>query len=247
MRIFGLVGKSLDHSWSRKYFEEKFRREQIPDCHFENFPMDDVSEVRSLIVRKEAIAGLNVTLPFKTAVVSLMDSLSPDAEAVQAVNCVRIHRTGNSITLEGLNTDAPAFLQTLMPLLTKEIKKALVLGTGGASRAVCHALDAMQIEYSRVSRTAGKGNYTYQDLTPGIICKHPLIINATPLGMKGFEGHPPPIPYEALGRNHILYDLVYNPPETIFLKRGKMAGAIVVNGLEMLRIQAELSWTAWNP
>jgi shikimate dehydrogenase len=246
VRTFGLVGKTLGHSWSRQYFEDKFRDENIPGCTYENFPMDDVSGIRQFIREHPSIAGLNVTLPFKTDVLGQMNILSSEAKEIQAVNCIRIYRTGNSIKLEGLNTDSPAFYKTLLPYHHLKIKKALVLGTGGASRAVCHALGMAGIAFALVSRSPAKGNLAYADVTPEIIRKYQLIVNATPAGMEGFDIPPPPIPFEAIGRDHVIYDLVYNPTETLFLDRGKIAGATVVNGLEMLRIQAELSWIAWN-
>lgn len=246
MKIFGLVGKNLGHSWSKNYFEDKFRRERITNSRYEYFPMEDISGLWDLISENNSIAGLNVTLPFKEEVLKMLDVLDSDAEAIGAVNCIRITRDNKRLWLEGLNTDAPAFLRTLEPFRQKAIDKALILGTGGAAKAVAHALGIAGIEFSTVSRTSGKANLIYEALTPDIIREHRLIINATPAGMQGFEDRFPRIPYEALGVNHILYDLVYNPTETTFLIRGRLAGAVIVNGLEMLKIQAELSWQAWN-
>ncbi len=191
--------------------------------------------------------GLNITIPYKQEIIRYVDELDPVAEAIQAVNCIKINRIKDKIHLTGYNTDMAAFRDTLKPLLRdKTCQKALVSGTGGAARAVCHALKELNIGFTIVSREEKAGVITYRDLDSHIMSEHELIINATPAGMFPDTGHCPPLPYSYLTGYHLLYDLVYNPAETLFLKKGAEAGARVKNGLEMLQLQAELSWKIWN-
>ncbi len=246
MRKFGLIGKSLEHSWSKDYFEEKFKREKITDCIYENFPLEDLKGLRELILSDKTLSGLNITTPFKIKAIRYMDELDPVAESIGSVNCVKISRTGNFIRLKGYNTDMAAFRETLIPLSDEPRRRALVLGTGGAAHAVCHALKDINIEYSGVSRTGKSGTLTYTGITSRIMDSHRLIINATPVGMFPHQDRCPAIPYQYLTSNHLLYDLIYNPEVTLFLKKGREAGTRIKNGLEMLQKQAELSWKIWN-
>jgi shikimate dehydrogenase len=246
VRIYGLIGKPLEHSWSQSYFEEKFREEHITGCCFVNYPLDDISDIRRLVNTNQGISGLNVTIPYKTGVIRFLDYIDFNAEQIGAVNCIKIIRKGDGTVLEGFNTDYLAFFRTILPLIPAGIGKAIVLGTGGAAKAVCHALKMAGIDITIVSREKQEGRLIYTDLNEQLVQEHLLIINATPVGTYGYPEAPLPLPYDAVGRQHILYDLVYNPPETAFLTRAKEAGATAINGLEMLKAQADLSWKIWN-
>jgi shikimate dehydrogenase len=246
MRKFGLIGKALDHSRSKDYFLQKFSKEGFSDCIYENIQMDDLGNFRNLVQSDPDLCGLNITIPYKREVMQYIDEFDPVAEAVEAVNWIKITRKGDNIILAGYNTDAAAFKETLKPLLRNEYHKALVLSTGGASMAVCHALKELNIEYTLVSRKEKKGALTYSGIRSGIIANHNVIINTTPVGMHPDEGKCLPLPFETLTTNHLMYDLIYNPEETLFLKNGREAGARIKNGLEMLYLQAELSWRIWN-
>jgi shikimate dehydrogenase len=246
VKIYGLIGKPLDHSWSQSYFEEKFRKENIKASGYSLFELEDIADLRKLVLADPRIAGLNVTIPYKISVIDHLDRLHPEAQAIGAVNCITVSRNGNHAVLEGHNTDYLAFFQTLLPFLPRGINKALVLGTGGASRAVCHALRIAGIEPVVVSRNRQEGMMNYEDVDGAVIRGHLLIVNTTPLGTAGFSDIAPPLPYKTLSEEHILYDLTYNPLQTRFLKNAVSAGAEAVNGLEMLQIQAELSWKVWN-
>jgi shikimate dehydrogenase len=246
MRKFGLIGKSLLHSRSKDYFHQKFTREHLSDCIYENYPLDDLKDVRKMILNEPYLIGLNITTPYKVEIMKYMDDMDPVAIDIGAVNCIKISRTGTDIKLTGYNTDAPAFLDTLKPLLKTEHKKALVLGTGGAARAVCHALNQLNIGFNLVSRNEKPGVLAYPNITSQTIADHKIIINTMPVGMFPDEDQCPPLPYKYLTSKHLLYDLIYNPEETLFLKKGKEAGVQVKNGLEMLELQAEMSWQLWN-
>ena len=246
MRKFGLIGKSLDHSWSKEYFQQKFINEKINNCVYENFPLGDLNGLRNLVLQDSSLSGLNITNPYKLEVLKYLDDLDSVAEAVQAVNCLQINRSGLSLQLKGYNTDMVAFMESLKPLLHETDRKALVLGTGGAARAICHALKELNIGHSIVSRQVRKGMLTYADLNKQIITGHHIIINATPVGMFPDNEQCPPLPYSCLTSYHLLYDLVYNPEMTLFLKKAQEPGARIKNGLEMLQLQAELSWKIWN-
>jgi len=246
MQKYGLIGKSLDHSWSKDYFQQKFKREKINNCVYENFPLGDLIGFRNLVLDDTELSGLNITNPYKLEIIPYLDDLDPAAEAIKAVNCLQISRRGNSVHIIGYNTDMPAFRDTLIPLFHKFLRKALVLGTGGAARAVCHALKELNIDYSVVSRQEKEGHLNYARIDGPIIADHMLIINATPVGMLPNMGDCPPLPYSFLTSYHLLYDLVYNPEMTLFLKKARESGARIKNGLEMLHLQAELSWRIWN-
>ncbi|GAA4451039.1 shikimate dehydrogenase [Rurimicrobium arvi] len=238
---FGIIGKPLSHSFSPAYFNRRFR-EAGSDLHYEAFPLEHIGQLPELLRQHPGLRGLNVTLPYKTAVIPFLDYISESAKEIGAVNCIRIQDG----TRYGYNTDVYGFRESLRPLLHKDITyKALVLGTGGSSKAVTAALRQLNIGYTPVSSSEGKG-CAYAALTPPVLEEHLLIINTTPLGMWPDTGAAPPIPYEALGPDHLLFDLIYNPEETLFLQKGKQQGASVKNGLEMLLLQAERSWELWN-
>ncbi len=246
MKGLGLIGYPLSHSFSVKYFSEKFSREDIPGFEYRNFPLQDVHELKSLIEEKEDLIGLNVTIPHKEMVMPLLDEIDPEAAEIGAVNTIRITRTSRKIHLKGYNSDAYGFRESLLPLLGADHQYALVLGTGGASKAVTHTLQQLGIGYQYVSRSPARDQLHYLDLCYAVIKKHTLIINTTPLGTHPDTSAFPNIPYDLLTSGHILYDLVYNPPETEFLRFGKQKGATVKNGQEMLILQAERSWEIWN-
>lgn len=245
---YGLIGHPLGHSFSARFFADKFARDGIA-ARYELFDMTDVGELRSFIDGRPDLRGLNVTIPHKEAVVHVLDGLSPLAREIGAVNVITIERDadGRLLRLEGHNSDAAGFMGSLRPLLRSGHRAALVLGTGGASRAVVHVLrKCLNLDVHTVSRTSGKGNLTYADLSPTLVAAHKLIVNATPLGTFPNVDTCPPIPYDALTPEHLLFDLVYNPEETLFLRLGREHGAATMNGLEMLRLQALEAWRIWN-
>jgi len=245
MRQFGLIGYPLGHSFSASFFTKKFKEEGI-DAKYMNFPLESIDEFKGLVKEEIDLVGLNVTVPYKQEVIPYLNSLSPTAEAIQAVNTISFRRSEGMLELVGDNTDVIGFRRSLEQYLKPHHSSALVLGTGGSSKAVLHVLDLLGITYSRVSRTAGEKQITYGDLTDELLSKATLIINTTPLGMyPGVETFPR-IPYEALSPNHLLFDLVYNPEKTEFLSRGEKQGSEIVNGHDMLIYQAEASWKIWN-
>jgi shikimate dehydrogenase len=242
MRRYGLIGYPLGHSFSGKYFAAKFAREHIHDAVYELFPIASIDDLPDLWLAHEDLIGLNVTIPYKTAVIPLLDVPSPEVQKIGACNCIL---RKNSI-LYGFNTDVAGFEATLLARQGQDHPKALVLGTGGASRAVDYVLRKHGIAFRHVSRDAGAGNLDYGQLTEDIIRTHTLIINTTPLGMyPGVDAYPQ-IPYAAIGKDHLLIDLIYNPPRTRFMQLGAEAGASVCNGEQMLVVQAEESWAIWN-
>ncbi len=236
---YGLIGFPLTHSFSPRYFAQKFQREGI-DASYEAFPLAQIAGFRDLLRLHPGLRGLNVTTPHKQSVIALLDTLDDAARQIGAVNCIRI----TAGRLAGHNTDWTGFRDSLSPLLSARHAAALVFGAGGASQAVRFALQAMGIPFQTVSRTAGKADLVYSDLTPSIIGQHSILINTTTLGTEG-RGLLP-IPYDAVSPQHLLYDLVYNPSITPFLQEGLSRGAAVKNGLEMLERQAESSWKIWN-
>jgi shikimate dehydrogenase len=249
MKLYGLIGKTLKHSFSKQYFTDKFQRENIAESQYELFELTSASELKNLLTTQPTLVGLNVTIPYKQDIVSLVDTLdSASAGRIGAVNTIKIYPDG--IT-KGFNSDYYGFKQSLEDWLKKLDRtphpmKALILGTGGASKAVAIALQDLYIPYQYVSRTSSSSSLAYEDLTQEILTSHQLIINTTPLGMYPSIEACPPIPYEYLGSAHLLYDLVYNPLETLFMKKGIAQGAAAFNGLEMLHLQAEKSWEIWN-
>lgn len=247
MRAFGLVGKKLSHSFSPNYFKTKFEKEGIDDVTYHLFPLENINELIGLVKNNANLIGLNVTIPYKEEVIPLLDDLDPDVEKIGAVNTIKVFRDAEKPRLIGFNTDITGFRKSLEPLLHSKIKKALILGTGGASKAVSYALMRLGIDFSYVSRSPQyDDDIAYSDLNEEIISEHKLIVNTTPLGMYPNNDGYPDIPYEFIGEEHVLYDLVYNPEETIFMLFGKKNGARVKNGLEMLQLQADEAWKIWN-
>ena len=241
MNLYGLIGMPLAQSFSKKYFTEKFEKESIPDAAYELFPLENISLIKNLLAEQPDLKGLNVTIPYKEQVLPFLSGLNEEAREIGACNCIKI-KNGQ---LTGFNTDAPAFKQSLLPQLQSHHKKALILGTGGAAKAVLFVLQSLGIEYAYVSRNKGAG-FTYEELNKSIILEYPLIINSTPLGSFPKVDTAPDIPYEYLTTDNYLYDLVYNPAKTLFLQKGEQQGATIKNGYEMLVGQAELSWQIWN-
>lgn len=244
MRKFGLIGYPLSHSFSPAYFAEKFKREDIYDCFYDLYPIKNISEFPHLIIDNSVLEGINVTIPYKKSVIPFLNEKTEAVQKTGACNCIKI-KNGN---LTGYNTDVIGFEKSLSPKLTGSHTKALILGTGGSAAAVEYVLKKLSITYSCVSRNSetGKKNLSYGELTREILGEHKLIINTTPLGMFPAVDQCPDIPYQWLTTNHYLFDLVYNPAETLFLKKGVEMGAITKNGSDMLVIQAEESWKIWN-
>lgn len=242
MRLFGLIGYSLSHSFSKKYFTEKFEKEEMTDCRYDLFPLKTIGELPSLLKNHPDLEGLNVTIPYKKQVLSFLHTTHIPA-GLDACNCINI--TGDK--LAGYNTDITGFEKSLEPLLKSSHKKALVLGNGGATSAVTFVLKKFGIDSNIVSRKIHEGSsLTYKKLNEKLMKENTLIINTTPLGMHPDVDDCPDIPYQFISDTHLLYDLVYNPVETLFLQKGKERGATIKNGEEMLMLQAEESWRIWN-
>ena len=242
MRKFGLIGYPLSHSFSQGFFTEKFLREHITDAVYQNFPIQDIDSFNSLWEENVSLEGLNVTIPYKKAVIPFLNKPSTVVQSILACNCIRKFNG----EYYGYNTDVIGFEKSLLPYLKPHHTRALILGTGGAAAAVAWVLRKLRIAYISVSRTSSDNTICYEDLTAGLIEAHMLIINTTPVGMFPNVDQAPKLPYEALTNAHHLYDLVYNPAETLFMKKGALQGATTQNGLAMLHIQAEESWTIWN-
>lgn len=237
---YGIIGYPLEHSFSPKWFGEKFAAEGI-EAMYKAFPLEHIDVLPDLLANYP-IRGLNVTIPYKNSVIDYLDELDIVAAEIGAVNCIDI-RHGLK---KGYNTDVIGFEESLKPLLRSQHTKALVLGTGGSARAVRYVLDKLGIEYRSVSRYLSEGSIGYAEVNEDVIASHPLIINTTPLGMSPNVDAAPHIPYEAIGSQHLLYDLIYNPAETLFLQMANEQGAVIKNGYEMLVLQAEASWRIWN-
>jgi len=263
MKTYGLVGFPLSHSFSQKYFLEKFSREHISDCEFKNFPLEDINDFHILIKKNPTLRGLSITIPHKQNIIKYLDEVDKSAKEIGAVNCIKRWQTADGKwQMAGYNTDILGFAESLKPLLQACHSKALILGTGGASKAVAFVLNKLNIEYVFVTRNATpfqeehynptrvgfKENWymEYDELGDDVVSSHTLIINTTPLGMFPNINECPDIPYQFLSSKHLLYDLTYNPEESLFLKKGKEKGAQIKNGLEMLHIQAEKAWEIWN-
>jgi shikimate dehydrogenase len=252
VKIFGIIGRPLGHSFSKPYFEQKFAALGLDDHRYYNFPLDDIAGLSEILAEYPDLAGFNVTIPYKREIVPWLDGISDEARAIGAVNCVKI--SGGK--LYGYNTDVDGFRVGLEKLLGvrfpdggfsgAQLPSALVLGTGGASAAVCYALSKSGIQFLNISRTKKSDNLTYSGLSPSIVQSHKLIINTTPLGTWPDTDAKPDIPYESVGKEHFLYDLVYNPPVTAFLAEGRKRGAAILNGETMLHAQAEKNWKIWN-
>jgi len=246
MKQYGLVGFPLSHSFSKRFFTDYFEKESI-DAAYLNFELNDILQLRKTIAEHPELVGFNVTIPYKEAILPYLDHCDPKAADIKAVNTVKIKRSGVKIELTGYNTDLIGFKDSLTPLLKPHHRKALVLGTGGASKAVVQVLSGLSISVQRVSREAKEGiSISYGQLTRDQIEEYMLIVNTTPLGtFPKTEGFPP-LPYEYLSDKHLLYDLVYNPPITQFLQKGADRGATIKNGLEMLELQAMAAWGIWT-
>lgn len=242
MRRFGLIGKTLKHSFSQTYFAEKFKKEHIKDCSYENFELQSIEQLQQLVDRDPDLEGLNVTIPYKQEVIPFLHTSDDIVSAVGACNCIRI----SNQKLYGFNTDSPAFRASLSKELRSHHSKALVLGTGGASKAVQFALQQLGISFQIVSRTNSRSAISYQDLDEEIMTTHTVIINTTPVGMYPHVEDEVPLPYRFITPEYLLFDLVYNPVKTKFLSRGEEKGAQIKNGWEMLVLQAEESWKIWN-
>lgn len=241
MDKYGIIGYPLGHSFSRAFFTEKFQREHI-DAEYVNFEIPSADMLPGIVQANPNLRGLNVTLPHKEAVIPMLDELSDEAKEIGAVNVIRV-RDGR---LKGFNSDIIGFMDSIRPLLKPWHQHALVLGTGGASRAIRVGLQRLGIQWTYVSRTPAPGRLTYADLTSELMEHYQVIVNCSPVGMFPRVDACPDIPYQLLTGRHLLYDLVYNPQETLFLKRGAERGAAVKNGLEMLHLQALASWRFWN-
>jgi len=247
MRTFGLIGYPLGHSWSAGYFARKFQQEGIIDAQYLNFPLDNLDKLAELLQKERQLLGLNVTIPYKEKIIPQLDSLVGAAQRIAAVNCIKVTRNAGTIHLSGYNTDVEGFEKSLMGKIDFANKKALILGTGGAAKAAEWVLNKHYCQIVRVSRAPIEGvALGYDDITQELLNECTLIINATPLGMMPNQNTYPPLPYQWLQRNHFLFDMVYNPTETEFLKKGKAMGCQTLNGLEMLHLQAEAAWAVWN-
>lgn len=245
MKLFGLIGHPLSHSFSKKYFEEKFKKEGIEDCKYELFDLENCTELARVIDSNPDLIGLNVTIPHKEKAISLLDEIDSIAQEIGAVNTIRIDQFSKK--LKGYNTDYFGFKNSLKPFLNHHHERALILGTGGASKAVEYALKDLNISCLKVSRNPQYDNeISYDEVNEFVILHHKLIVNTTPLGMSPNTTDCPNIPYEQLSENHFLYDLVYNPDETVFLRKGREKGCLTLNGLSMLKLQAEKAWEIWN-
>lgn len=244
-KIFGLIGATVSHSFSKSYFDEKFFREGLRDYHYELFPLTKIQEIEILIKENKSLCGLNVTLPYKELVLKYLDEIDPAAKKIGAVNVIKV-QDGK---LKGFNTDSDAFFETVEKWVPKNKSiKALILGSGGSSKAVQQALAKLDISFKIVSRDKKNGDYSYEEINanPKEIAASLLVINTTPMGMFPNTDAYPPFNLESLTKNHFVYDLIYNPARTQFLQKAEMRGAIIKNGLEMLHIQAEKSWQIWN-
>ena len=245
MQTYGLIGFPLGHSFSKNYFNQKFVDEHI-DAQYINFEISHIKQLNGVIEMHPEMKGFNVTIPYKEQIIPFLCQLSPEAKAIGAVNVVKIRREGRKALLKGYNTDTIAFRQSVTNLLQPHHKQALILGTGGAAKAVAYALTQLHIKVQFVSRQQKTDCITYEQLTPEIIQTHSVIVNCTPLGMYPNADSCPPLPYHAMSAQTLLYDLIYNPDQTLFMRNGAARGATTKNGLEMLLLQAFLSWQIWN-
>ena len=243
MLNFGLIGKNISYSFSKTYFTEKFEKEELDYC-YHNFDIDDISQFPSLIKDNPNILGLNVTIPYKEAIIPYLDDLNNIAREIGAVNTIKIDASGK---LKGYNTDYYGFQSSIGPLIKPHHQKALILGTGGASKAIAYGLKKLSIPYDFVSRNENDlAKFTYKSLTEAIIKSYQIIINCTPIGTHPNVNECPNLPYDAIGKDHLLYDLIYNPIQTKFLICGEIQNATICNGFSMLELQAEKAWEIWS-
>lgn len=246
MDKYGLIGYPLGHSFSINYFNQKFADEGI-NAKYENFEIPSIDMLTEILDRNPNLRGLNVTIPYKEKVFNFLDSISPEARAIGAVNVIRVTHEGGRPHLKGFNSDVIGFTQSIEPMIDpKWHKKALILGTGGASKAISYGLKSLGLEYVYVSRYERPGTIQYERITPEVVKEYNVIVNCTPVGMYPHTEECPPLPYEAMDHHTILYDLIYNPDQTLFMQKGAEHGAEVKNGLEMLLLQAFASWEFWN-
>jgi len=242
---FGLVGKNISYSFSKKYFTQKFKQLKLDDCSYDNFDIQSIDDLPVVLNKyMNSLKGFNITIPYKEDIFKYLDEIEEDAMSIGAVNTVKIIE---NFKLKGYNTDIYGFEKSLRPLLSDKIEQALILGTGGASKAIAFVLDKLNINYKFVSRVPeNELSISYDDLCKEIVSSHHLIINCTPLGTFPDIERSPDIPYQFLGEDHILFDLIYNPEETSFLIKGKKMGALIKNGKQMLELQADKAWEIWN-
>jgi shikimate dehydrogenase len=246
MDKYGLIGYPLGHSFSISYFNQKFADEGI-NAKYENFEIENIDQLQEVLDMNPDLRGLNVTIPYKEKVIEYLDSITPEAQSIGAVNVIRVTHEGKKIKLKGYNSDVIGFTKSIEPMLDKKWhQKALILGTGGASKAINYGLKSLGLETVFVSRYERPGTIQYKNVTPEVVKEYNVIINCTPLGMYPKTEVCPELPYEAMDSHTILYDLIYNPDETLFMKRGAEYGANVKNGLEMLLLQAFSSWEFWH-
>ncbi len=245
MKKYGLIGYPLGHSFSMGYFNEKFKNEAI-NAVYENFEIPDIQDITTVIGSNPDLAGFNVTIPYKEKVMDYLDYIAPEAAEIGAVNVVKVTHNGERAVLKGFNSDVVGFVNSIKPLLRPLHKKALVLGTGGASKAVEYGLRKLGLETIKVSRTEKDNTITYGQVTPELLSEYKVIVNCTPCGMAPHFDECLNLPYDSIDDSFLLYDLIYNPEETLFLRKGKEKDATVKNGLEMLLLQAEEGWNIWN-
>ena len=249
-KLYGLIGHPLSHSFSKKYFTNKFEKESIIDCEYQLFPIENIEQLPELIKNNPQLKGFNVTIPYKESIIPFLDELDETAKVVGAVNCVKV--ISNKDKLIGYNTDTYGFKQSIKPFLESRHERALIFGTGGASKAVAYVLKQIGIDCFFVTRNKNKSEvstselFDYSDLNKAVFDSFKLIINTTPVGMFPDLNSSLLIPYHSITPSHLLYDIIYNPTETEFLKQGKKQGATTINGLSMFYQQAEESWKTWN-
>ncbi len=247
MKKFGLIGYPLSHSFSQKYFTNKFKKDGILDCVYNNYPLESIEKLPELIQSDPELKGLNVTIPYKEKVLDFLDEIDKDAKEIGAVNTIRISRKDGVVRLKGYNTDVYGFRLPLEEVLSPKHSKALILGTGGAAKAVNWVLKSLGVETRFVSRNPKSDfDFSYNDLSETVISDHKIIVNTSPIGMYPNIEAFPDIPYEGISAQHILYDLIYNPEQTMFLQKGGIKKATLLNGLPMLYLQAEKAWLVWN-
>lgn len=244
---FGLLGKSLSHSFSKSYFEEKFKKEHLSNFTYSNFDLENLDALHQIITSYQ-LEGLNVTIPYKEHIITLLNEIDPIAKEIGAVNCIKISKQNGNLFLKGFNTDYYGFGQSIKPFLEPIHERALILGTGGASKAVYYALKNVGVDVYFVTTGEKKAAhyFHYSELNEHILNAFKLIVNCTPLGMYPKTEQYPDIPYHFITPQHLMYDLIYNPELTLFLQKGKEKGAITINGLNMLKLQADKAWEIWN-
>ena len=243
--MYGLIGRKLGHSFSANFFNKKFKEENINET-YRLLPLENIEELPEILVKYPDLKGLNVTIPYKEEVIRYLSEISEEAKQIGAVNVIKIARENNLINLKGYNSDCYGFKESLVPLLRSDIKNALILGTGGASKAVAYVLNSLGINITFVSRHPKENQLSYENIDEGVLNKNLLVVNTTPLGMFPEVFDYPALPYQYMTKEHVCYDLVYNPLETEFMKHSEKYGAKVKNGLEMLKLQAIKAWEIWN-